>query len=180
MQVNISISLFTHVITLRFFFVFFKVSISSVEWMTVSQKQSESRFQRWHLFVYQPWNAFMAKKKAGINCYQYCVSGATIKPDALPTVDVLMVCNSKCGASLCPPLVPLLLSSTSPFLPPSLHASPTMGSTLLCDGARCQLVSSTCRRGSLVQASAGCEIGHLTFVHELCMAPVGPNTCART
>lgn len=66
----------------------------------------------------------MAEKKAGINCYQYCVSDATVKPDALPTVDALMVCNCKCGASLCPPLVPLLLSSTSPFLPPTMPRPP--------------------------------------------------------
>lgn len=58
------------------------------------------------------------------------------------------------------------------------HSLTHHGFTLPCDGARCQLVSSTCRCGSLVQASAGCEIGHLTFVHELCMAPLSAETRA--
>lgn len=57
-----------------------------------------------------------------------------------------------------------------------LHSLTHHGFTLLCDGAHCQLVSPTCRRGSLVQASAGCEIGRLTFVHELCVAPLSAQT----
>lgn len=69
------------------------------------------------------------------------------------------------------------LSCHPPLPLPSPHPSTHHGFTLLCDGACCQLVSSTCRRGSLLQASAGCEIGHLTFVHELCMdPPVSPNS----
>lgn len=103
-------------------------------------------------------------QKASMNT---CVPDASAKLSALHAADVLMVCNSKHGANLCPPLEPLPLSSSSPSL--THH-----GFALLCDGARCQLVSSTCRRGSLVQASAGCEIGHLTFVHDLCMPPRRP------
>lgn len=78
-----------------------------------------------------------------------------------------MVCNNKYIASLYPSLVPLL------FL---LHSLTRHGFTILCDGVCCQLVSPTCRCGSLVQASAGCEIGHLTFAHELCMAPLSAQT----
>lgn len=95
--------------------------------------------------------------------YLHCVflSRAIIKPEVPAPLKVLML-----------PLLP----------PPSLPSFFTHHD--FCDGARCQLVSSTCRRRSLVQASAGCEIGRLTFVHELCMhlpLVAGPtHTCTQT
>lgn len=57
-----------------------------------------------------------------------------------------------------------------------LHSLTHHGLSQLCEGALCQLVSPTCRCGSLEQASAGCEIGHLTFVHEL-FKPPPPAPC---
>lgn len=53
------------------------------------------------------------------------------------------------------------------FIPPPLHSLPQHKFSRLWHGARHQLVSPTCPRGSWPQESVGCKTGHLTFRREL-------------
>lgn len=102
------------------------------DWMAVrgfgnaNKVVSQSTSQRQHVFVYQPWNAFLEKGKGEKTAtIPRNLSREIIKPDTLPTTGVLMVCNSKCDANLRPPLEPSLLPSHPS--PPSVPR-PTMGS----------------------------------------------------
>lgn len=101
----------------------------------------------WSVFItflkYSSWRFLVIKKKKEKN-KSLPAPDAIIKPDAVPTADILMICNTKRWYHFSRHHPPPPLSSS----PHSL--SPPWVRTTLCDGARYQLVSSTCRCGSLV------------------------------
>jgi len=89
-----------------------------------------------------------------------------IKPDAHPFMDVLMVCNPPSLSS------PLILLSYP-------HSRTHHGFAQVCDGVRCQLVSPTCRRGSLRRHLLGVKLAiSLSTVNFACPPP--PHTRTHT